>query len=187
MIKSFHGFTSFALALGLVSSQFYTLNLLARKDSSDIPNLATLPSTRDSSFSIRSEKTPDKHTWSLNSNQHAPKTLLESRDLKEEKPGFGGTRKTESYIHKESVAYSTPVIQYNKDEGLSAKEIECIEKEAIGTSNGEMVGTLAGAQVTPAIASVPIIGPVLSALTFSQARKQAGRAGSAIASEFNDC
>lgn len=186
MIKSFHGFTSFALALGLVSSQFYTLNLLARKDSSDIPNLATLPSTRDSSFSIRSEKTPDKHTWTLASNQHSPKTLLESRDLKEERPGFKGMRKTESYIHKESVAYSTPVIQYNKDEGLSAKEIRCIELKAQGRSNGEMVA-LGGAPLTAGLTSIPIIGPVLSGVTFGLARRQASKAGAAIASEWNDC
>ena len=187
MIKSFHGFTSFALALGLVSSQFYTLNLLARKDSSDIPNLAALPSTRDSSFSIRSEKTPDKHTWSLSSNQHSPKILLEARDLKEEKPGFLGTRRKESYIHKESVAYPTPVIQYNKDEGLSAKEIECIEKRAQGKSNGMMIADVGSASVSPTLTGIPVIGPVLAGIFFGQARKQVGNVASDIAADFNDC
>ena len=50
-----------------------------------------------------------------------------------------------------------------------------------------MVGTIAGAKVSPAIATVPIIGPVLSALAFGQARKQAGVIGAEIASDYNDC
>ena len=112
-----------------------------------------------------------------------------SKDLKEEIPGFKGTKKRESYVHQESVAYSYRPLpsQEIKNEGLTAQEIACIEKGAQGRSNGEIVGTLGAAQVTPAVASVPIIGPVLSALAFGQARKQAGKAGEAIAKDWNDC
>ena len=181
MFKSSSQLLSVVLGFGLISSNFFTLMILARKDSG-IPNLATLPSNKYSSFSIRSDKEGNKHSWTMASNQHDPKKLLYTKE--ETRPGFKGT--TKSYIHKESVAYSTPVIQY-EDKGLTAKQIECIKKKAQGESNGEMVGTLGAAQVTPAIASVPIVGPVLSALAFGQARKQAGKAGGAIAADWNDC
>ena len=67
MIKSFHGFTSFVLGLGLVASNFYTLNLLARKDSG-IPDIAKLANTPYSSIQIRSEKGANgAEEWMFNS------------------------------------------------------------------------------------------------------------------------
>ena len=189
MFKSSSQLLSVLLGIGLIGSNFFSLMILARKDSDALPNLASLPYTDNSSFSIRSDKTKDGHSWSLNQNQHSPKTMLFTKDLKEEIPGFKGTKKRESYIHQESVAYSyRPLLsQENKNEGLTAQEIACIEKGAQGRSNGEIVGTLGAAKVTPAVASVPIIGPVLGALAFGQARKQAGKAGEAIAKDWNDC
>ena len=181
MFKSSSQLLSVVLGFGLISSNFFTLMILARKDSG-IPNLAALPSNQYSSFSIRSEKEGNKHSWTMASNQHDPKKLLYTKE--ETRPGFKGT--TKSYIHKESVAYSTPVIQY-EDKGLTAKQIECIKKRSQGESNGEMVGTLGATQVTPALTSVPVVGPVIAGIFFGQARKQAGKAGAAIAADWNDC
>jgi len=181
MFKSSSQLLSVVLGFGLISSNFFTLMILARKDSG-IPNLAALPSNQYSSFSIRSKKEGDKHSWTMASNQHDPAKLLYSKQ--ETRPGFKGT--TEIAVHKESVAYSTPVIEY-EDKGLSAKQIECIEKKAQGESNGEMVGTLGAAQVSPALSGVPVIGPVIAGIFFGQARKQAGKAGEAIAKDWNDC
>ena len=189
--KSFNGFSTFILALGLVSTNFMSLNLLARKDSG-IPNLAAMPSNQYSSFSIRSEKKGEDHTWSMASNQHDPKTLLYSEDRNENLPGFLGKKKREVYIHKETVAHTdfNPALFQgggSDTEELTAKKIECLEKKAMGKSNGEMVGTLGAAHVTPALASLPIVGPILSGIAFGQARKAAGNIGSDIASDFNDC
>ena len=188
MFKSSSQLLSVLLGVGLIGSNFFSLMILARKDSG-LPNLANLPYTDNSSFSIRSDKTKDGHSWALKQNQHSPKTMIFTKDLKEEIPGFKGKKKRESYVHQESVAYSYRPLpsQEIKNEGLTAKQIECIEKRAQGESNGEMVGTLGAAQVTPALSGVPIVGPVLSALAFGQARRQAGRAGEAIASDWNDC
>ena len=188
MFKSSSQLLSVVLGLGLIGSNFYSLRILARKDTA-MPNIAQLPYTSNSSFSFRSDKTKDSHSWSLAQNQHSPKTMLFTKDVEEEIPGFKGKKKRKSYTHKESVAYTYRPLpnEVVDNQGLSAKEIACIKKAAQGESNGEMVGTLAGAKVTPAIASVPIVGPVLSALAFGQARKQAGIIGSEIASDWNDC
>ena len=189
--KSFNGLTSLVLGGGLIATNFMSLNLLARKDNG-IPNLAAMPSNQYSSFSIRSEKNGDNHNWSMASNQHDPKTLLYSEDRNEDLPGFLGKKKREVYIHKETVAHTDfkPALFKgggSDTEELTAKKIECLEKKAMGKSNGEMVGTLGVAHVTPALVSVPIIGPVLGGIAFGQARKAAGNIGSDIASDFNDC
>ena len=179
MIKSFHGFTSFVLGLGLVASNFYTLNLLARKDSG-IPNLAALPSNKYSSFSIRSEKDGDKHSWTMASNQHDPKKLLYTKD--EIRPGFKG--KTQTYIHKETVALTRP--SYSP-EVQDAIDMACLETGIKGEANGEIIGSGIGAATSPAIMQVPIIGPVASGIWFGLARKQSGKVGSKIARDWNDC
>ena len=179
MIKSFHGFTSFVLGLGLVASNFYTLNLLARKDSG-IPNLAALPSNKYSSFSIRSEKDGDKHSWTMASNQHDPKKLLYTKE--ETRPGFKG--KTQTYIHKETVAVERPVYTQEEREAI---DIACLETGIRGEANGEIIGSGIGAATSPAIMQVPIIGPVASGIWFGLARKQSGKVGSQIARDWNDC
>ena len=188
---SFNGFSTFILALGLVSTNFMSLNLLARKDNG-IPNLAAMPSNQYSSFSIRSEKKGEDHTWSMASNQHDPKTLLYSEDRNENLPGFLGKKKREVYIHKETVAHTDfkPALFQgggSDTEELTAKKIECLEKKAMGKSNGEMIGTIGASHVSPVLFNVPIVGPVLSGIAFGQARKAAGNIGSDIASDFNDC
>jgi len=183
LIKSFHGFTSFALAVGLVSSQFYTLNLLARKDSG-IPDIAKLSSTPYSSIQIRSNVGADgAEEWTFASKQHDPK--LKTLIIDDEKPTFnGGVKK--KYTHKQEVAQFAI---YPQGEGgkLSAKQIECIETRAQGKSNGMMIADAGSVQVTPAIASVPIVGPVLAGIFFGQARKQVGNVASDIAGQWNDC
>ena len=188
MFKSSSQLLSVVLGLGLIGSNFYSLMILARKDDG-MPNIAQLPYTSNSSFSFRSDKTKNGHSWSLAQNQHSPKTLLFTKDLEEEIPGFTGKKKRKSYTHKESVAYAYRPLaeEVDSNKELTAKEILCIKKAAQGETNGEMIGTLGAAKVTPAIASVPVVGPVLGALAFGQARRQAGIIGSEIASDWNDC
>ena len=179
MIKSFNGFTSFILGIGLVASNFYTLNILARKDSG-IPNLATLPSNKYSSFSIRSEKDGDKHSWTMASNQHDPKKLLYTKE--ETRPGFKG--KTETYIHKETVAVERPVYTQEEREAI---DMACLEAGIKGEANGEIIGSGIGAASAPAISQLPIVGPVFAGLFFGQARKISGNIASDVAKDWNDC
>tara|TARA_Y100001951_G_C11262707_1_gene253526 strand:+ start:311 stop:862 length:552 start_codon:yes stop_codon:yes gene_type:complete len=183
LIKSFEGFTSFVLGIGLVASNFYTLNLLARKDSG-IPDIAKLSSTPYSSIQIRSETGADgAEEWSFASRQHDPKTMLFYEDS--EQPTFNGKVK-KRHVHKESVAQFAI---YPQGEGgkLTAKQIECIEKQAQGRSNGMMIADAGSVQVTPAIAGIPVVGPVLAGIFFGQARKQVGNVASDIAGQWNDC
>ena len=181
--KSFNGLTSLVLGGGLIATNFMSLNMLARKDGG-IPDISKLSSTPYSSLQIRSEKGADgAEEWSFSSRQHDPKTMLSYTD--ETSPTFSGKTKTK-YTHKESVAQFAI---YPQGEGgkLTAKQIECIEKGAMGRSNAQLISDSASVQVTPAIASVPIVGPVLAGLTFGVARKELGKAGSNLAERWNDC
>tara|TARA_B100000902_G_scaffold351208_1_gene361060 strand:- start:117 stop:674 length:558 start_codon:yes stop_codon:yes gene_type:complete len=181
--KSFNGLTSLVLGGGLIATNFMSLNLLARKDSG-IPDIAKLSSTPYSSIQIRSEKAPDgAEEWTFASKQHDPKLVTTIID--DEKPTFNGKIK-KRYTHKQSVAQFAI---YPKGEGgtLTAKQIECIEKQAQGRSNGMMIADAGSVQVTPALAGVPIVGPVLAGIFFGQARKQAGNVASDLAGQWNDC
>ena len=181
--KSFNGLTSLVLGGGLIATNFMSLNLLARKDSG-IPDIAKLSNTPYSSIQIRSETKPDgAEEWMFNSKQHDPKLVTTIID--DSKPTFnGGVKK--KYVHKQNVAQFAV---YPQGEGgnLTDKQIECIEKMAQGRSNGQLIADSARVQVTPAIASVPIVGPVLAGIFFGQARKQVGEAASSIAGDWNDC
>jgi len=185
LIKSFNGFTTFLLGFGLVASNFYTLNLLARKDSG-IPDIAKLSSTPYSSIQIRSNVGADgAEEWTFASKQHDPKLVTTIVD--DQKPTFAGGLK-KNYVHKQSVAH-TQFAVYPQGEGgkLTEKQIECIEKRAQGRSNGMMIADTGSVAVSPAIASVPIVGPVLAGIFFGQARKQVGNVASDIAADWNDC
>jgi len=181
--KSFNGLTSLVLGGGLIATNFMSLSLLARKDSG-IPDIAKLSSTPYSSLQIRSEKGADgAEEWSFASRQHDPKTMLSYEDS--EQPTFnGGVKKR--HIHKESVAQFAV---YPQGEGgkLTDKQIECIEKQAQGRSNGMMIADAGSVTVSPAIASVPIIGPVLAGVFYGVARDKVGNVASDIAGQWNDC
>tara|TARA_B100001250_G_scaffold161546_1_gene138792 strand:- start:2511 stop:3068 length:558 start_codon:yes stop_codon:yes gene_type:complete len=181
--KSFNGLTSLVLGGGLIATNFMSLSLLARKDSG-IPDIAKLANTPYSSVQIRSEtKSDGAEEWTFNSRQHDPKTILAFETS--EAPTFNGGVKTK-HIHKESVAQFA-VYPQGSDGKLTAKQIECIEKQAQGRNNGQMIADAGSVQVTPALAGIPIVGPVLAGIFFGQARKQVGNVASSIAGEFNDC
>ena len=181
--KSLNGLSTLVLASGLIATNFMSLNMLARKDSG-IPDIAKLSNTPYSSIQIRSETGADgAEEWSFASRQHDPKTMLQYETS--ESPTFNGGVKTK-HIHKESVAQFA-IYPQGSDGKLTADQIACIEKMAQGRSNGQLIADSASVQVTPAIASVPIVGPVLAGIFFGQARKQVGSAASELAGQWNDC
>ena len=181
--KSLNGLSTLVLASGLIATNFMSLNMLARKDSG-IPDIAKLSNTPYSSIQIRSETGADgAEEWSFASRQHDPKTMLQYETS--ESPTFNGGVKNK-HIHKESVAQFA-IYPQGSDGKLTADQIACIEKMAQGRSNGQLIADSASVQVTPAIASVPIVGPVLAGIFFGQARKQVGSAASELAGQWNDC
>ena len=182
-IKSFHGLSTVLLASGLIASNFMSLNMLAKKDGG-IPDISKLSSTPYSSIQIRSETKPDgAEEWMFNSKQHDPKLVTTIID--DEKPTFNGKVK-KRYTHKQSVAQFA-IYPKGSNGKLTADQIACIEKMAQGKSNGMMIAVAASVQVTPAIASVPIVGPVLAGIFFGTARKEVGKAASDLAGQWNDC
>ena len=168
---------------GLIATNFMSLNLLARKDSG-IPDIAKLSNTPYSSIQIRSEtKSDGAEEWMFHSKQHDPKLVTTIID--DEKPTFsGGVKK--KYVHKQDVAQFA-IYPKGQDGKLSADQIACIEKMAQGRSNGQLIADSASVSVSPAIASVPIVGPVLAGIFFGQARKQVGSLASDVAGQWNDC
>jgi hypothetical protein len=182
-LKSLNGLSTLVLASGLIASNFMSLNMLAKKDGG-IPDISKLSSTPYSSIQIRSETKPDgAEEWTFASRQHDPK--LKTLIIDDEKPTFnGGVKK--KYTHKQDVAQFAI---YPQGEGgkLTAKQIECIEKQAQGKSNGQMIADAGSVQVTPALAGIPIVGPVLAGIFFGQARKQVGNVASDLAGQWNDC
>tara|TARA_B100000965_G_scaffold396352_1_gene411161 strand:+ start:18586 stop:19143 length:558 start_codon:yes stop_codon:yes gene_type:complete len=181
--KSFNGLTSLVLGGGLIATNFMSLNLLARKDSG-IPDIAKLSSTPYSSIQIRSETKPDgAEEWIFNSKQHDPKLVTTITD--DSQPTFnGGVKK--KYTHKQDVAQFA-IYPKGSDGKLTADQISCIEKMAQGRSNGQLIADAGSVQVTPAIAGIPILGPVLAGLWFGQSRKAVGNLASDLAGQWNDC
>ena len=157
--------------------------MLARKDGG-IPDIGKLANTPYSAIQIRPETKPDgAEEWMFNSKQHDPKLVTTIID--DSKPTFnGGVKK--KYVHKQDVAQFAI---YPQGEGgkLTDKRSECIEKMAQGRSNGQLIADSASVQVTPAIASVPVVGPVLAGLWFGQSRKVVGNLSSDLAGQWIDC
>ena len=182
-LKSLNGLSTLVLASGLIASNFMSLNMLAKKDGG-IPDISKLSSTPYSSIQIRSEVKPDgAEEWMFNSKQHDPKLVTTIVD--DQKPTFnGGVKKR--YTHKQDVAQFA-IYPKGENGTLSQKQIECIEKMAQGKSNGQMIADAGSVQVTPALAGVPIVGPVLAGIFFGQARKQVGNLSSDLAGQWNDC
>tara|TARA_R100000655_G_scaffold15419_1_gene34249 strand:- start:484 stop:861 length:378 start_codon:yes stop_codon:yes gene_type:complete len=105
--------------------------------------------------------------------------------IDDEKPTFnGGVKKR--YTHKQDVAQFA-IYPQGSDGKLTKDQIACIEKMAQGRSNGQMIADAGSVQVTPALAGVPIVGPVLAGIFFGQSRKHIGNAASSLAGQWNDC
>lgn len=185
MFRSTSQLVTVILGIGLIGSNFMALTLLAKKESG-IPSITNLPNTPYSSFSMRSTESADgAKEWTLAQRQHDPKKLVEWKT--EEKPSFKGT--TSSHIHRESVAQFAHNVRTNQNSnGLSKEQIACIKLQGQGESNARMISDTGNTMyVTPALASVPVIGPVISALWFGQSRKVAANLGKDVVNQFNDC
>ena len=171
---------SVGLGTVFVASNFYTINLLSKK-----PNLPIfdLPVSKYSTYEIEA----DKDSYKIRHKMHDPKLIVNLESSK--KPaGFLGASK--AYVTKESqkIAGEKDVTIVNNGE-LTAKQIACIQERAKGESTGEMIGTsvATGTGLSSTLSGIPVVGWFLSGFATNQARREGGKLGANMASEFNDC
>tara|TARA_B100001094_G_C18027793_1_gene718501 strand:+ start:304 stop:849 length:546 start_codon:yes stop_codon:yes gene_type:complete len=169
------------LGLGLITSNFYTLSLLSNKEFS-IPNIADLPSNKYSSLSVRSTHEGDKKEWMISSRQHDPKTLLYSKDVQRDEQIGRKSNKTNSYVHRETIASAN---NYSTGETQEAINIECIETTSKASARGEVLGVQTASNLAPTLSSVPIIGPLLVGISMVGSRKAGQETGKMIAEEWS--
>jgi len=171
---------SVGLGTVFVASNFYTINLLSKK-----PNLPIfdLPVSKYSTYEIEA----DKDSYKIRHKMHDPKLIVNLESSK--KPaGFLGASK--AYVTKESqkIAGEKDVTIVNNGE-LTAKQIACIQERAKGESTGEMIGTsvATGTGLSSTLSGIPVVGWFLSGFATNQARREGGKIGADMASDFNDC
>ena len=171
---------SIGLGTIFVASNFYTINLLSKK-----PNLPMfdLPVSKYSTYEIEA----DKNSYKIKHRMHDPK-IIASLESSKKPAGFLGASKALSTKETQRIAGEKDVTIINNDE-LTAKQIACIEERAKGESTGELIGTsvATGTGLATSLSNVPIVGWFLSGFATNQARREGGKIGGNMASDFNDC
>ena len=171
---------SVGLGTVFVASNFYTINLLSKK-----PNLPIfdLPVSKYSTYEIEA----DKDSYKIRHRMHDPR-IIASIESSKKPAGFLGASK--SYVTKESqkIAGEKDVTVINNGE-LTAKQIACIKERAKGESTGQLIGTsvATGTGLSSTLANVPIVGWFLSGFATNTAKREGGKIGGNMASDFNDC
>ena len=171
---------SIGLGTIFVASNFYTINLLSKK--SNLP-MFDLPVSKYSTYEIEA----DMNSYRIRHKMHDPRIIASIENIK--KPaGFLGASKTLSTKETQKVAGEKDVAIINSGE-LTAKQIACIEERAKGESTGELIGTsvATGTGLTSTLNGVPVVGWFLSGFATNQARREGGKIGGNMASDFNDC
>ncbi len=171
---------SVGLGTIFVASNFYTINLLSKK-----PNLPIfdLPVSKYSTYEIEA----NKDSYKIRHRMHDPR-IIASLESTRKPAGFLGASK--AYVTKESqrIAGEKDVTIVNNGE-LTAKQIACIKERAKGESTGQLIGTsvATGTGLSSSLANVPIVGWFLSGFATNTARREGGKIGGNMASDFNDC
>ena len=171
---------SIGLGTIFVASNFYTISLLSKK--SNLP-MFDLPVSKYSTYEIEA----DMNSYRIRHKMHDPRIIASIENIK--KPaGFLGASKTLSTKETQKVAGEKDVAIINSGE-LTAKQIACIEERAKGESTGELIGTsvATGTGLTSTLNGVPVVGWFLSGFATNQARREGGKIGGNMASDFNDC
>jgi len=171
---------SIGLGTIFVASNFYTISLLSKK--SNLP-MFDLPVSKYSTYEIEA----DKDSYKIRHRMHDPR-IIASIESSKKPAGFLGASK--SYVTKESqkIAGEKDVTVVDNGE-LTAKQIACIKERAKGESTGELIGTsvATGTGLSSTLANVPIVGWFLSGFATNTARREGGKIGGNMASDFNDC
>ena len=171
---------SVGLGTIFVASNFYTISLLSKK--SNLP-MFDLPVSKYSTYEIEA----DMNSYRIRHKMHDPRIIASIENTR--KPaGFLGASKALSTKETQKVAGEKDVAIINSGE-LTAKQIACIEERAKGESTGELIGTsvATGTGLTSTLNGVPVVGWFLSGFATNQARREGGKIGGNMASDFNDC
>ena len=171
---------SIGLGTIFVASNFYTISLLSKK--SNLP-MFDLPVSKYSTYEIEA----DMNSYRIRHKMHDPRIIASIENTR--KPaGFLGASKALSTKETQKVAGEKDVAIINSGE-LTAKQIACIEERAKGESTGELIGTsvATGTGLTSTLNGVPVVGWFLSGFATNQARREGGKIGGNMASDFNDC
>ena len=163
-----------------VASNFYTINLLSKK--SNLP-IFDLPVSKYSTYEINA----DKDGYRILHRMHDPR-IIASMESSKKPAGFLGASKALSTIETQRIASEDVAIIQNNGE-LTAKQIACIKERAKGESTGQLIGTsvATGTGLSSSLANVPIVGWFLSGFATNTARREGGKIGGNMASDFNDC
>ena len=171
---------SVGLGTVFVASNFYTISLLSKK--SNLP-MFDLPVSKYSTYEIEA----DKNSYRIRHKMHDPRIIASIENTR--KPaGFLGASKALSTKETQKVAGEKDVAVINSGE-LTAKQIACIKERAKGESTGQLIGTsvATGTGLTSTLNGVPVVGWFLSGFATNQARREGGKIGGNMASDFNDC
>ena len=171
---------SVGLGTVFVASNFYTISLLSKK--SNLP-MFDLPVSKYSTYEIEA----DKNSYRIRHKMHDPRIIASIENTR--KPaGFLGASKALSTKETQKVAGEKDVAVINSGE-LTAKQIACIKERAKGESTGQLIGTsvATGTGLSSSLANVPIVGWFLSGFATNTARREGGKIGGNMASDFNDC
>jgi len=175
-------FKGVAVGLGtaFVSAQFYTISLLSKK--SNLP-MFDLPVSKYSTYEIEA----DMQGYRIRHRMHDPR-IIASMETSKKPAGFLGASKALSTKETQKVAGEKDVAVINGGE-LTAKQIACIQERAKGESTGELIGTsvATGTGLATSLSNVPIVGWFLSGFATTTARREGGKLGGNMASDFNDC
>ena len=171
---------SVGLGTVFVASNFYTISLLSKK-----PNLPIfdLPVSKYSTYEIEA----DKDSYKIRHRMHDPRIIASIENVR--KPaGFLSASKKISIKEVQRIAGEKDVTIVNNGE-LTAKQIACIKERAKGESTGQLIGTsvATGTGLSSSLANVPIVGWFLSGFATNTARREGGKIGADMASDFNDC
>ena len=142
-----------------------------------------LPVSKYSTYEIEA----DKNSYRIRHKMHDPKIIVSLESTK--KPaGFLGASKALSTKETQKIAGEKDVAVINGGE-LTAKQIACIKERAKGESTGELIGTsvATGTGLATSLSNVPIVGWFLSGFATNTARREGGKIGENMASDFNDC
>ena len=171
---------SVGLGTVLVASNFYTITLLSKK--SNLP-MFDLPVSKYSTYEIEA----DKDSYKIRHRMHDPRIIASMENVRSP-AGFLSASKKISIKENQRIAGEKDVTIVNNGE-LTAKQIACIQERAKGESTGEMIGTsvATGTGLSSSLANVPIVGWFLSGFATNTARREGGKIGENMASDFNDC
>ena len=171
---------SVGLGTIFVASNFYTISLLSKK--SNLP-MFDLPVSKYSTYEIEA----DMQGYRIRHRMHDPR-IIASMETSKKPAGFLGASKALSTKETQKVAGEKDVAVINGGE-LTAKQIACIKERAKGESTGELIGTsvATGTGLSTTLSGVPVIGWFLSGFATNTARREGGKLGGNMASDFNDC